>query len=97
MYDESSPVALWRMTVKVESEPVGVIDKIFFSDGVEDGDRTFFLHAMFFKLIEGAPLTLRIAGERREFEKFGFRYADGNMEVYSKDVNLHYMCGGRRG
>lgn len=96
MYDEAAPVALWRMKIVLEDEPVGVIERIFFLDGVDSGDRTFFLHAMFFKLIDGAPIKLRVEGVRREFEKFGFKEVDGNMEAYSKDVNLHYMCGGRR-
>ena len=94
MYDEKTPVALWRMKIVIEDEPVGVIEKIFFLDSVEEGDRTFFKHAMFFKLIEGAPIKLRIEGVKPEFEKFGFKSVDGNMEAYSKDINLHYMCGG---
>ncbi len=97
MYDGETPVAVWRMTISAESEPVGVIDSIVFADGVEEGDRTFFLHAMFFKLIEGAPLVLRIPSVKREFERFGFEEKDGCMEVYSRDVNLHYACGGKRG
>ena len=96
MYDEASPVALWRMQIAIEDEPVGVIEKIHFAPGVEEGDRTFFLHAMFFKLIEGAPVKLRIEGKREEFERFGFKEVGGNMEIYSRDVNLHYMCGGRK-
>ena len=94
MYDEKTPVALWRMRIVVEDEPVGVIEKIFFADGVEEGDKTFFLHAMFFKLIEGAPIKLRIEGIKPEFEKFGFAAVNGNMEAYSSEINLHYMCGG---
>lgn len=93
MYDEARPVALWRMEIDAEHEPTGVIEKIFFADGVDDGDKTFFLHAMFFKLIEGAPIKLRINGIKPEFEKFGFKAVHGNMEAYSKDINLHYMCG----
>ena len=96
MYDEDTPVALWRMRITFEVEPVGLIDDIIFADGVDEGDRTFFLHATFFKLIEGAPIKLRIAGVKPEFEKFGFKEIDGNMEAYSKDVNLHYMCGNRK-
>lgn len=97
MYDETVPVALWRMKILPESEPVGLIERIHFLDSVEEGDRTFFLHAMFFKLREGARIKLRIEGERREFEKFGFKSVDGNMEIYSDDINLHYMCGGYKG
>lgn len=93
MYDEARPVALWRMKIEAEDEPTGVIEKIIFADGVDDGDKTFFLHAMFFKLIDGAPIKLRINGAKPEFEKFGFKNVGGNMEAYSKDINLHYMCG----
>lgn len=96
MYDEDTPVALWRMRITIEDEPVGLIERIVFADGVEEGDKTFFLHAMFFKLIEGAPIKLRIEGIKPEFEKFGFKITDGNMEAISKDINLHYMCGGKR-
>ena len=97
MYDGEAPAALWRMTISAESEPVGVIDSIVFADGVEEGDKTFFLHAMFFKLIEGAPILLRIPSVKPEFERFGFKEKDGCMEVYSRNENLHYMCGGKRG
>ncbi|MCM1305904.1 MAG: hypothetical protein NC037_00205 [Bacteroides sp.] len=95
MYDEKTPVALWRMRIVIEDEPVGIIERIFFADGVDEGDKTFFLHAMFFKLIEGAPIRLRVEGEKPEFEKFGFEVVNGNMEAYSNEINLHYMCGGR--
>ena len=96
MYDEAEPVALWRMRIVLDGEPVGVIDDIIFLDSVEEGDRTFFLHAMFFKLIEGAPIKLRLEGVKPEFAKFGFEEVDGNMEAYSKEINLHYMCGNRK-
>ena len=96
MYDEDKPVALWRMTIAREDEPVGIIESVRFLDCVDDDDRTFFLHAMFFKLKEAAPLKLRFEGERREYEKFGFKNVNGNMEINSKDINLHYACGGYR-
>lgn len=96
MYDGDMPVALWRMSIAVEDEPVGVIENIVFADGVEEGDKLFFLHAMFFKLIEGAPLLLRINGIKPEFVKFGFEEKDGCMEIHSKNIDLHYACGGRK-
>lgn len=92
MYDEGDPVAVWRMKILFEEKPVGLVDRIVFKDGVEDGDKLFFVHAMFFKLIEGAPMTIRFCGVRHELERFGFEERDGNMEVYSKNINLHYMC-----
>lgn len=97
MYDEDRPVALWRMRVVSEDEAVGVIEKIFFADGVDEEDKTFFMHAMFFKLIEGAPIRLRLPTVDKQFEKFGFEEKDGCMEAYSKDINLYYRCGGRKG
>lgn len=93
MYDENNPVALFRMHFVTEGEIVGIIDKIHFLDSVEEGDRVFFKHAIFFKLIEGAPVKLRIIGIDREFEKYGFKEVNGNMEINTKDINLHYMCG----
>ncbi len=92
MYDEKEPVALWRMKILFEEKPIGLVDRVVFKDGVEDGDKLFFVHAMFFKLIEGAPMTIRVGGVHNELERFGFEVVDGNMEVYSKDINLHYMC-----
>lgn len=92
MYDEKEPVAVWRMKILFEEKPVGLVDRVFFKEGVEDGDKLFFVHAMFFKLIEGAPMTIRVCGAHNELERFGFKEVDGNMEVYSKDINLHYMC-----
>lgn len=94
MYDGDEPVALWRMRILFEQEPVGLIESVRFLDTVDEGDRTFFMHAMFFKLIESAPIRLRVEGEKDEYRKFGFQLVDGNMEINSKDINLHYMCGG---
>lgn len=95
MYDEGEPVALWRMKILFEDKPIGLVDKVVFKEGVEDGDKLFFVHAMFFKLIEGAPMTIRVSGVHKELERFGFENVDGNMEIYSKNINLHYMCGSK--
>ncbi len=97
MYDGDKPVALWNMSVEVEDEPVGVIRRIYFADGVDEEDRTFFMHAMFFKLMEGAPVKLRVPEADESFAKFGFAEKNGCMEAYSKDINLHYRCGGKKG
>lgn len=95
MFDDEEAVALWRMKIAVDTEPVAVIEKIHFLDSVTEDDRRFFYHAILFKLIEGSPILLRVEGVHDEFKKFGFKEKDGNMEVYSKDVNLYYACGGR--
>lgn len=97
MYDGDKPAALWRMKIALEDEPVGIVEKVRFLDGVEEGDRLFFVHAMFFKLIEGAPIKLRFAGIIPELERFGFKRIGGNMEAYSNEINLHYMCGRHKG
>ncbi len=97
MYDETTPAALMRLTLKNEGKgTVGVIEDIVFADGLEEGDKTFFLHAMFFKFREGAPIRLRISGERKEFEKFGFELVGGNMEINSNEINLYYNCIGHK-
>lgn len=96
MYDGDKPVALWRMKIVLEDMPVGVIESVRFLDTVDEDDRTFFMHAMFFKLSEGSPIRLRVEGERDEYRKFGFQPVDGNMEINSTDINLHYRCGGYR-
>jgi len=93
MYDEQTPVAVFKMHIVLEDQPVAVIDRIFFKDGVEEGDKIFFKHAIFFKLIEGTPILIRIEGINEEFKKYGFVENNGNMEVISKEINLHYMCG----
>lgn len=96
MYDGKIPVALWRMKILLEDEPVGLIDKIFFADGVSEEDKLFFVHAMFFKLSEGAPVTLRVRGVHEELRRFGFEEKDGNMQINTKDINLHYMCAAKK-
>ena len=96
MYDGSAPVALWRMNVLFEEKPIGNIDKIVFADGVVEEDKLFFVHAMFFKLIDGAPLTLRVNGVHDSLKRFGFEEVGGNMEVFSKNIDLHYMCSSKK-
>lgn len=98
MYDGNDSVALWRMQIIVENgQTVGVIDKIAFLPSVEIGDKTFFVHAMFFKLQEGAPMLLRINGEHKELERFGFEFDGKNMQIISSNINLHYSCGVKKG
>ena len=46
------------------------------------------IHKMSEKTIEGIGT---------EFKKFGFEEVDGNMETFSENINLHYMCGGYKG
>ncbi len=95
MYDEQTPVAVWRMRVLLENEPIGLIERVAFAEGVDIKDKLFFVHTVFFKLIDGAPIKLRFNGVRPELERFGFGAQNGNMEIISKNIDLHYMCGGK--
>lgn len=96
MYDGDRPVALWRMKIVFEDEPVGLIDKVFFVDGLSEDDKLFFVHAMFFKLSEGAPVKLRVRGVREELRRFGFEEKNGDMQIYSRDIKLHYNCASQK-
>lgn len=95
MFDEQTPVALWRMTVCIEDEPVGVIRQIYFKDGVDEDDRVFFLHVMMYKLRDGSPIKLRYSGDIERMKRFGFEDRGEYMEIYSGDINLYYNCGGK--
>ena len=95
MYDGADPVALMRVRIDPADEPVAVIDKVAFKEGVDEGDRTFFYHAMFFKLREGTPIKIRAAYVDDYLVRFGFQERAGGMEIYSQDINLYYNCGGK--
>lgn len=100
MYDEAEPVALWRMRIAIEDVPTGYIERIFFKDGVEEGDKLFFLHAMMFKLREGSPIMLKTKKYGELLKRFGFAPSDESAQVYqlfSGDINLYYNCGGNHG
>lgn len=96
MFDEDEPVAIFRIHISLEDEPVGVIDLVRFKDSVAEEDRIFFYHAMMFELREGCPIKLRMACEDKYLLKFGFEKVGENFEIYSRDINLYYNCGGRR-
>lgn len=92
-FDDSRPVGLWRMRVE---ENCAVVDEMRYLEGVEDDDVLFFTHAMLFKLSESAPMRLKIKGERKEFYKFGFEYAEGYMDIFTASINLHGSCPDKR-
>ena len=96
MYDGVAPAALMRMSVRAGEVPTATVDKILFKDGLDEGDKKFFLHAMFFKLREGSPIKLRLDFFDSDYLVFGFEERDGGMEIFSGDINLYYNCGGRR-
>lgn len=88
-YDEQRAVGFLRM--KLEDETV-VLDKIVFDDAVETGDKDFFIRGTFFKLINRAPVLVKIKGNHDELKTFGFTYGeDGYMSVLSSSISL---CGG---
>ena len=95
MYDEAVPVALMRTHIDVAKEPALIIDLVKFADGVDVGDKKFFLHAMFFKFREGTPILIKTAADEM-FAPFGFEEKDGEMQLYSGEINLYYNCGGKR-
>lgn len=94
MYDGETPVAIMHTHIDVSSEPALHIDFVKYADGVEEGDKKFFLHAMFFKFREGAPILIQAAPDD-SLKPFGFEEVDGQMRLYSGEINLYYNCGGR--
>ena len=94
MYDEATPVALMRTHIRLDGSPTLCIDRLEFADGVEDGDKKFFLHAMFFKFREGTPIMIEAAADERLIP-FGFEEKDGKMRLYSGEIDLYYNCGGK--
>ena len=63
-------------------------------DGVEMGDKLFFIHAMFYKFSLGAPTEIRFKGERKELKLYGFTFKDGYTTAITTDINLHGYCKG---
>lgn len=74
------------------SETTAIIDKIAFLNSVSEGDKNFFVRAVLYKLQKGAPILLRIPGEHRELEIFGFRQYADYAEALSTDIELHSEC-----
>ncbi len=94
MYDGSFPKALMRTHIDLSGEPTLRIDLVAFADGLEEGDKKFFLHAMFFKFREGTPILIRAAKDEA-LKPFGFEEDGDGMRLYSGDIDLYYNCGGR--
>lgn len=94
MYEDGAPKAIMRTHFEAEGEHALIIDFVKFADGVDEGDKKFFLHAMFFKFREGAPVLLRADADKM-LEPFGFERKGDKFELYSGDINLYYNCGGR--
>ena len=94
MYDGDMPVALMRTRILTDGAPTLRIDLLEFKEGVEEGDKKFFLHAMFFKFREGTPIMIEADVDER-LRPFGFEEKDGKMRLYSGEINLYYNCGGK--
>lgn len=94
MYDGADPVAVMCTHLSVHDEPALNIDLIRFADGLDDGDKKFFLHAMFFKFREGTPILIR-ACKDDALRPFGFEDDGDMMRLYSGDIDLYYNCGGK--
>ncbi len=100
MYDDGAFAALMRAHFEGEDGRTLFIDSLRFRDGLEDGDKKFFLHAMFFKFREGAGVKIATRIDDRDIISalvpFGFKDAGGVYEINSGDINLYYNCGGRQ-
>ena len=68
-----------------------LIDKIYYKDGVEEGDKDFFLRSTLFKF-QDASILLKLKGDQKDFYKFGFVYEDGYTQIWSPNINLHGGC-----
>ena len=94
MYDEATPVAIMRTHIRTSGDPTLCIDLLRFAKDVEEGDRKFFLHAMFFKFREGTPIMIEADVDER-LRPFGFEEKEGKMRLYSGEIDLYYNCGGK--
>ena len=88
--DDGNPVGYMR--VKIDTGIL--VDAVRFLDGVEIGDKLFFIHAMFYKFSRGAPTEIRFKGERKELKLYGFTFKDGYTTAITTDINLHGYCKG---
>lgn len=88
--DDGRVVGLIRLCF----DDCAVIDLVKFKDGVEIGDKTFFIHAIFYKLKIGAPVRLAIKGLHDELKPYGFVEGGEGMSVMTNEINLHGSCKG---
>ncbi len=89
--DDGKAVGLIRLIF----EDCAVVDLIKFADGVEDGDKTFFVHATFYKLKIGAPVKLKFRGRHEELKPYGFEIDGEDTSVITSEINLHGNCKGK--
>lgn len=90
-FDETDVVGLMRTAIVGTTV---VVNKVVFLNGVEDGDKEFFVRSMFFKFINAAPAVIAFHGEHKELESFGFVFDGEYMKILSSNINLHNCCQG---
>ena len=86
--DDEKPVGFIRFILDQNS---ALIDKIYYKDDVEEGDKDFFLRSTLFKF-QDASILLKLKGDQKDFYKFGFVYEDGYTQIWSPNINLHGGC-----
>lgn len=77
----------------LQADGSALLDEIYFVDGLEFGDKDFFLRSVLYKY-QGASVLLKLEGDHKELYKFGFVYENGYTSIWSKDINLHGGCSG---
>ena len=86
--DDEKPIGFIRFILK---DNYALIDRIYYVDGVEEGDKDFFLRSTLFKF-QDASILLKLEGDQKDFYKFGFVYEDGYTQIWSPNINLHGGC-----
>lgn len=81
--------------IRIKFEDCAVVDLVRFADGVEIGDKIFFIHAIFYKLKIGAPVRLYVRGTHEELKPYGFVEDGEGMSVITSEINLHGNCKGK--
>lgn len=90
--DDGKAVGLIRL---IFVDGVATVDTVKFADGVEDGDKLFFIHATFYKLKIGAPVRLKFRGRHEELKPYGFEIDGEDTSVITSEINLHGNCKGK--
>ena len=86
--DDEKVVGFARFIIE---QNYALIDKIYYKDDVEEGDKDFFLRSTLFKF-QDASILLKLKGDQKDFYKFGFVYEDGYTQIWSPNINLYGGC-----
>lgn len=89
--DDGEVVGLMR----IKFEDCAVVDLVRFANGVEIGDKIFFIHAILYKLKIGAPVRLFVRGLHEELKPYGFVEDGDGMSIVTNEINLHGNCKGK--